>query len=275
MNHVSASKSAPDSAPEWDRTELPGPFDIIGDVHGCFDELCLLLDKLGYVIADFDPGGEDLIGCHHSGGRIAVFVGDIVDRGPSSVNCLRLVMGMCQAGNGLCVPGNHDDKFHRWLNGRDVKIGHGLATTIAEMEARSDAFRARIGAFFEGLPLYVALDRRRLYVAHAGLNERLQGRDFEAVRSFVLYGDVTGESDEYGMPVRLNWARDYRGSACVVYGHTPMLEAEWLNETICIDTGCVYGNRLTALRWPERELVQVDAARIYTERRKPLGSLLE
>jgi protein phosphatase len=90
------------------------------------------------------------------------------------------------------------------------------------------------------------------------------------VREFAMYGETTGETDEYGLPVRYPWASDYRGRAAVVYGHTPVPEAEWLNNTICIDTGCVYGGKLTALRWPERELVQVPASRVHCEPIKPL-----
>jgi protein phosphatase len=74
-----------------------------------------------------------------------------------------------------------------------------------------------------------------------------------------VFGETAGETDEFGLPVRPAWAADYRGNAALVYGHTPVREAEWLNDTINIYTGCVFGGRLTALRWPERELVSVAA----------------
>ncbi|MCB0014243.1 MAG: hypothetical protein KDE34_20160, partial [Anaerolineales bacterium] len=86
---------------------------------------------------------------------------------------------------------------------------------------------------------------------------------------FALYGDTTGERDEYGLPVRLDWAADYRGRALVAYGHTPTATAEWLNNTICLDTGCVFGHKLTALRYPEKELVDVPAAETYAESARP------
>jgi len=117
---------------------------------------------------------------------------------------------------------------------------------------------------------HVWLADGQLVVAHAGLKEAMHGRGSPSVRSFAMFGETTGEVDEFGLPVRLEWARDYRGTADVVYGHTPMVEAEWLNSTMCIDTGCVFGGKLTALRWPERETVSVPAARQYAEPAKPL-----
>lgn len=123
--------------------------------------------------------------------------------------------------------------------------------------------------FLDGLVSHAVLDDGRLVVAHAGMKEVYQGRSSGRVREFALFGETTGETDAFGLPVRLQWARDYRGQAAVVYGHTPVAEAEWVNNTINIDTGCVFGGRLTALRWPERELVSVSAGRTYYEPAKP------
>src|SRR5690606_13783373 len=119
---------------------------------------------------------------------------------------------------------------------------------------------------------HYVLDDGRLVVAHAGLKASMQGRGSGAVREFALYGETTGETDEFGLPIRYNWAAEYRGKATVVYGHTPVPEAEWLNNTICIDTGCVFGGSLTALRWPEKELVDVPAAKVYAEPVRPLAA---
>ena len=113
------------------------------------------------------------------------------------------------------------------------------------------------------------LDGGRLVVAHAGLIERYHGRASGRVRDFCLYGQTTGETDEYGLPVRYPWAQEYRGRAVVLYGHTPVPEPEWLNNTMCLDTGCVFGGRLTALNYPERTLVSVPAARVYHAPAKP------
>ncbi|MDP9374455.1 MAG: polynucleotide kinase-phosphatase, partial [Chloroflexota bacterium] len=253
-----------------DRKGEHGPFDIIGDVHGCFEELAALLGRLGYEIAPTtDETGEPGYEVIPPAGRKSVFLGDLVDRGPDSPAVLRLVMGMVAAETALCVPGNHDVKLLRKLQGRDVRIAHGLGETLAQLEAEPPAFRERVSRFLDGLVGHYVLDDGRLVVAHAGMKEALQGRASGRVRDFALYGETTGETDEFGLPVRMDWAAEYRGRAAVVYGHTPVPEPEWLNGTINIDTGCVFGGRLTALRYPERELVSVPAARTYAEPARP------
>ncbi len=208
----------------------------------------------------------------HPQGRTAVFVGDLVDRGPDSPGVLRLVMGMVAAGHALCVPGNHENKLGRYLKGRKVRHSHGLAETVAQLEGEDEAFRGEVAAFIEGLVSHYVLDGGALVVCHAGLPEKYHGRTSGRVRSFALYGDTTGETDEFGLPVRYPWAEEYRGRAAVVYGHTPAPRASWLNNTICLDTGCVFGGRMTALRWPERELVDVPAEQVWYESVKPLAS---
>ncbi|MDG9705436.1 polynucleotide kinase-phosphatase [Streptomyces sp. DH37] len=255
-----------------DLRHLTGPFDVVGDVHGCRAELEALLDRLGYTV-ERDAAGR-AVDAHHPGGRTAVFVGDLVDRGPDSPGVLRLVMGMVAAGHALCVPGNHENKLGRYLKGRDVRHTHGLAETIEQLEREAAAdpeFPARVGEFIGSLVSHYVLDGGALVVCHAGLPEKYHGRTSGRVRSHALYGDTTGETDEFGLPVRYPWAEDYRGRAAVVYGHTPTPRATWLNNTICLDTGCVFGGSLTALRWPERELVGVPAERVWYEPVKPLA----
>ncbi|MFF7986689.1 polynucleotide kinase-phosphatase [Streptomyces sp. NPDC007901] len=241
-----------------DLTHLTGPFDIVGDIHGCALELESLLAKLGYA---------DGV---HPDGRTAVFVGDLVDRGPDSPGVLRRVMSMVASGNALCVPGNHENKYGRYLKGRKVQHTHGLAETIEQMEGESEEFAQQVREFIDGLVSHYVLDGGKLVVCHAGLPEKYHGRTSGRVRSHALYGDTTGETDEFGLPVRYPWAEDYRGRAAVVYGHTPVPEASWLNNTICLDTGAVFGGKLTALRWPERELVDVPAERVWYEPARPL-----
>ncbi|MEU3249863.1 polynucleotide kinase-phosphatase [Streptomyces sp. NPDC006997] len=243
-----------------DLTHLTGPFDIIGDVHGCASELEALLGKLGYT---------DGV---HPDGRTAVFVGDLVDRGPDSPGVLRRVMSMVKSGDALCVTGNHENKYGRHLKGRKVQHTHGLAETIEQMAGESEEFRAEVREFVDGLVSHYVLDGGRLVVCHAGLPERYHGRTSGRVRSHALYGDTTGETDAFGLPVRYPWAEEYRGRAAVVYGHTPVPEASWLNNTICLDTGAVFGGKLTALRWPERQLVDVPAERVWYEPVRPLRS---
>jgi polynucleotide kinase-phosphatase len=235
-----------------DKRDLTGPFDIIGDIHGCAGELEELLGKLGY--SDF----------RHPEGRALIFLGDITDRGPRNLDCLNTVRRAVQKG-ALCVCGNHDAKLMRYLRGRKVKIGHGLQTTVAELGPLSEEEKKAFASFLDSLISHYVLDGGNLVVAHAGLKEEYHGRASGRVRSFCMYGDTTGENDEFGFPVRLNWAADYRGEAHVVYGHTPIPEAVWLNKTMNIDTGCVFGGKLTALRYPEMEIVQIPAAKVYYE----------
>ncbi|HET9893595.1 MAG TPA: polynucleotide kinase-phosphatase [Streptosporangiaceae bacterium] len=244
-----------------------GPFDVIGDVHGCIAELESLLTELGYRLHRDER--QRPVGGHHPDGRMAVFVGDLVDRGPDTPGVLRLVMGMTAAGDALCVPGNHESKLLRALRGRKVQVSHGLAESLAQLAAEPEEFRTRVETFLDGLVSHYVLDDGKLVVSHAGLTERLQGRASARVRSFCLYGETTGETDEFGLPVRYPWANDYRGPAMVLYGHTPVPATEWVNGTLCLDTGCVFGGRLSALRYPERELVSVPATRVYYEPARP------
>jgi protein phosphatase len=248
----------------------PGPFDIIGDVHGCRAELEQLLAELGYHL-EHDPAGRP-VGARHPAGRRAVFVGDLVDRGPDTPGVLRLVMNMVAAGTAFCVAGNHEAKLLKALRGKNVKRSHGLDASMEQLDAETEAFRARVDQFIDGLISHYVLDGGRLVVAHAGLIERYHGRASGRVREFCLYGQTTGETDEYGLPVRYPWATEYRGRAVVVYGHTPVPAAEWLNNTLCVDTGCVFGGRLTALNYPERTMVSVPATRVYYPPAKPFPS---
>jgi protein phosphatase len=245
-----------------------GPFDIIGDVHGCADELGDLLRLLGYV------EGADGV-WRHPAGRRAVFVGDLVDRGPGVIAVARLVMRMVVAGQAFCAPGNHDIKLMRALEGRHVYVAHGLQESLDQIAAlpagagagdERDHFTRDFVAFIRQIPPYLWLDGGALVVAHAGLPERFHGRISERVRTLAFYGETTGWEDEYGHPERVDWAADYHGAAAVVYGHTPHRDAIWRNNTINVDTGCVHGGRLTAVRWPERAVVSVAARREYAHR---------
>jgi protein phosphatase len=241
-----------------------GPFDIIGDVHGCCDELETLLQTLGYQLKEHTY--------YHPEDRKVVFLGDLVDRGDRILDTLNLVQKMVAAGSALCVPGNHDYKLLRKLKGQNVKVNHGLDKTLKELESLDESEVRSLQSFLDSLVSHYVLDQGRLVVAHAGMKQAYQGRGSAKVREFALYGETTGEIDEFGLPVRYNWASDYRGDAIVVYGHTPVPNPVWLNGTIDIDTGCVFGGNLTALRYPEKELVSVPAQKVYCEPIRPLVS---
>lgn len=251
-----------------DRREFTGPFDIIGDVHGCTNELETLLGQLGYRVA----WKEKQVTVMPPEGRRAVFVGDLVDRGPRSPDALRIAMSMVADGSGLCVVGNHDDKLKRHVEGKQVKVAHGLAETIEQLRTEPSEFAGEVRTFLDGLISHYVLDGGKLVVAHAGCKEEMQGRASGAIRSFCMYGETTGEVDEFGLPVPYDWASGYKGCAKVVYGHTPVVDANWVNGTLCIDTGCVFGGKLTALRYPELELVEVPALRTYYEPIRPLAA---
>ncbi len=238
-----------------DRRADRGPFDIIGDLHGCADELDDLCQSLGYT-----RESDDWTPCE---GRKAIFVGDLVDRGPDNVGTLRRVMSMVARGHALAVPGNHDVQLQHWLEGEPTPLVYGLDGTAAELTAESPAFQRDVLAFLQRLPSHYVLDGGALVVAHTGLPEALHGRESAHTREIAAYGVPAGEIDPGDPAKRHAWIASYRGTAAVVYGHTPVLEPVWRGHTIDIDTGCVYGVRLTALRWPARTLISVPARRAY------------
>jgi protein phosphatase len=251
------------------RPDLTGPFDIIGDVHGCADELEDLLDRLEYGVS----WGAGRYGVHVTPpkGRQLVFVGDLVDRGPRTPDVLRLVMSMVESGSAHCVMGNHDQKFKRWLAGRSVEMGHGLAESAAQMADEPDSFRKSVYTFLGLLPDYLCLDGMRLIVAHAGIEEWMIGNISDRIRSFCLFGDRSGERDAEGLSIRYNWAANYAGRPMVIYGHTPVPEPTRVNNSVCVDTGCCFGGSLTAMRWPEQAFLSVPARRTYVRTLRPLG----
>jgi len=239
-----------------------GPFDVIGDVHGCIDELRELIVRLGGTA----ERGEV---ARPAPGRRMVFLGDLVDRGPDSAGVLRLVMNMAAVGEALVLPGNHDDKLRRALLGHKVLIKAGLDGTLAQLESEPPEFRGQVVRFLDSLPSHFIFDEGRLVVAHGGLAEELQGRDSLRARAFALYGLPSGEVDLDGLPIRLQWALHYHGRALVIFGHTPVAGPLRLNHTVNIDTGCVYGGSLTAYRYPEHETVSVPARMTYSKRKTP------
>ena len=242
-----------------------GAFDIVGDVHGCFDELLALLAAMGYRI---DRVGESVM-VTPPAGRTLAFVGDLVDRGPAAPAVLKLVMAMARAGTALCVTGNRDAELVRALRGRVSRVTRGMARSLEQLAREPESFRIEVREFLHGLPAHLVLDEGQLVIAHAGLKESLQGRSSAEARAFALHGDVTGEKDADGLPVRRDWAAKYRGKALVVHGHTPVSEPVWLNNTVNLDTGCAYGGQLSALRYPERTTFSIPAHAVYYWPRRP------
>jgi diadenosine tetraphosphatase ApaH/serine/threonine PP2A family protein phosphatase len=238
--------------------------DIIGDVHGCIDELHLLFQKLGYQL-------ENDVYIHPEG-RTPAFVGDITDRGPDSLAVIRLVYQMVVTHEiALYVPGNHCNKLYRYFLGNNVKLKNGIETTAAEYEAlpkkEKKQIRSQFIELYENAPLYLEIAAVNALIAHAGIKESYIGQYDKKVRTFVLYGDITGESDEEGRPIRRDWAKHYKGDRWIIYGHTPVLEARVVNNTVNIDTGCVFGNKLTAYQLPEHRTVSVPSSQPWIEKK--------
>ncbi|SFF73813.1 protein phosphatase [Halobacillus alkaliphilus] len=231
--------------------------DVIGDVHGCLDELKQLFTKLGYEWENGLP--------YHPDGRTPVFVGDITDRGPASVECIRFVCQLVlEEKTALYVPGNHCNKLYRFFLGNPVEETHGLETTADEYRSLSTREQKKVRKQFmtlvEQSPLYHVLEEADAVIAHAGIRREDIGKNDKKVKTFVLYGDITGEKLPDGRPVRRDWAQHYDGDLWVVYGHTPVREPRFVNKTANIDTGCVFGGELTAFRLPEEELVRVPSS---------------
>jgi len=269
--HPDTLAAAPLSTPiDFDQRRLKGAFDIIGDVHGCYRELHLLLQKLGYDVPN-DPDQISAANVASPDGRKIIFVGDLVDRGENSMTSLKIVMALVEAGIALSVRGNHDDKFLRWLKGNNVSINHGLEGTIEDFKRVPADMRDHLIAFLSTLPLYLWLDGGKLVVVHAGIQRDMLGRTDNRVRGFCLYGDTEGTRDATGLPIRYHWAAGYLGETTIVYGHTPLSKTGWVNKTLCVDTACCFGGALTALRWPERKTVSVEALKEYSPRLRPLG----
>ena len=194
------------------RNHLTGPFDIIGDIHGCYNETLLLLQKLGYAIKSVEDNGQNYgLEVTHPDNRQVIFLGDLVDRGPNSPAVLKLAMSMTKSGRALCVIGNHDLKLHKKLSGKNVQLKHGLAETMEQLEKETPEFLEEAKSFLYGLISHYMLDNGKLAVAHAGVKEEMQGRGSGAVRSFCMYGETTGEIDEFGLPIRYNWASEVQG----------------------------------------------------------------
>jgi protein phosphatase len=255
----------------FDLRHETGPFDIIGDVHGCSDELETLLDRLGYRVSWSGTGVARSVATEPPPGRRAVFVGDLVDRGPRSPDALRIVISLCRAGHAFMVPGNHDMKFWRWLKGNKVTLTHGLERTVEQFQFEPRPFRQEVASFIDALPPYLWLDGGRLAIAHAGIKADMIGDISNSIRYFCVYGDTDGKADSNGIVIRYNWASTYSSDTTVIYGHIPVTSPTWLNNTCCIDTGCCFGGELTALRWPERDIVSVPAQQKYWQRARDFG----
>lgn len=229
-------------------------FDVIGDIHGCYRELAVLLDKLGYSV-DREPGRVSGV----PEDRRLVFLGDFTDRGPEPVKVLRLAMDAVETGFALSVRGNHEEKILQKLV-KNTPAKEEVMETLDAIRNEGEEFVSHVMEFIAGLP-YVILCGNAILIAHAGLKEEFQDvetRDpkrLGKIKSLTIYGDITGKKLPDGKPERLDWASAYRGEMTVIYGHSIVGEAIWRNNTINIDTGCFETGVLTAVRMPEKAIV--------------------
>ncbi len=247
-----------------------GDLDIVGDIHGCHAEFFTLLEGLGYqgLPCANDSSPSSMI--YHPSGRKIILTGDLVDRGPDPVSVLSLAIRAWRDGVLLGVRGNHDDKLIRALKGNPVTRNHGLAETMQALEATTPEFRLEVLDFLERLPSHLVLHEGKLVVAHAGIKERMIGKPDKEVWHFCLYGAVVPQKNPGDPPVRKDWAQEYQGDATIVHGHTPMLSPRRLRNVVCIDTGCCFGNALTAFRWPEETFMSVPSKQMWARPTAPL-----
>jgi protein phosphatase len=229
--------------------------DIIGDIHGCLDELIQLLEKLGY--------GRNKQGLYCHPNRIFISVGDLIDRGPRSIDVALFFVNHIESGRAKFVIGNHDDKFLRYILGNPVEIREDLAATIGQYEKLNADDKLKIFNMLKSAPYKLELDEGRLLIVHAAPPE---GQCDKQDKNICLYGRPTGGKDSRGFAERFDWAPEYdlkENVPFVVYGHTYFQEPYMMKNSCGIDTACFGGEKLTALRWPDKEIVQVASAFDY------------
>ena len=225
---------------------------IIGDVHGCYDELVELLAKI--PLKD----------------RLA-FVGDFVDRGPKPKEVLNLVQELIESHRAVAVGGNHDRKAYRaGVLGNNVKLTHGLAETLVKVEALDLDF---IGNLPHQVHLKSPGYEGTVTVVHGALRFMDRGLDNKAVNSMCLYGETDGTTNAEGFPTRTyewvkTWEPHWMHHKCV-FGHTPVKEVKYMgefNNCVNIDTGCAFGGKLTAYNPFSCDILEVKARDNYAGR---------
>ncbi|MEK4062718.1 MULTISPECIES: polynucleotide kinase-phosphatase [unclassified Paenibacillus] len=248
--------------------EMGAGIDVIGDIHGCYDELLELLDQLGYIA---DESGL----YRHPKGRELISVGDVMSRGPNSLDALRFWKRHSDAGISRMVDSNHGWKIARYLGGRKVTLSHGDEKFAAELEryalaegeAAASKLREELKQFLLSAPSHLVYGRggiRRVVVAHAGIRDEYIGRQSKRIQDFCRYGDTEG-SEGKGTPVRKEWYVQHDSGELIVWGHDPRPYPTLVKNTVNIDQGAVFGGSLTAYRYPEQQFVAVKAHRDYAQ----------
>lgn len=214
---------------------------VVGDVHGCFDELRRLIDR-----AKVGSGDE------------VTLVGDLVNKGPDSIGVVRF----CRENGIAAVLGNHDDALLRCIAGRPRPDGKEFAESLRKIAKKISDEDA---AWLRALPLWLRIPGRRAVVIHAGLVPGRAVADQKrehllTMRSIRPDGTASKRIDE-GEP----WASLYRGPSHVFFGHDAVRGLQSWKYATGLDTGCVYGGRLTAYELTSESFVSVIAKKAYAE----------
>ncbi len=241
--------------------------DIIGDIHGCYDEMIILLEKLGYI--------KNEAGLYiHPEGRIFVSLGDVMSRGPKSLKTMQFFLKHFEHNLTYMIDSNHGWKIARWLDGKNVTLGHGDEKVAEEFKQYEEKFGAektaevkrKLKEFLVKAPSHYVFKKNGvplLVCAHAGIKDKYIGKQSRRISDFCRYGDTDG-IDERGKPIRKDWFINHKTSALIVWGHDPKPQPLVINNTINIDQGAVFGGQLTAFRYPEKEFISVKAKENYS-----------
>lgn len=226
-------------------------YDFIGDVHGCKKTLDALFVKLGYAWR-----GNVWV---HPHGRIPVFLGDLIDKGPDSYGVLKLALRMVFRNKALYVPGNHCEKLYRFIKGGGTNLSVQLQKTIAQIKGSIDgkALMRDFASFMSKVKTHLVLDGGNVVAVHASVTKDTVGVYNKETYRMNLFGFVNQSVlNQNGVPMRIPTMDMYVGDKLVIHGHIKMREPRYGNNVLNIDTSCgKMGGKLTSYRYPEGNLV--------------------
>ncbi|MGG3626128.1 metallophosphoesterase [Bacillus gobiensis] len=247
--------------------EVQNGIDIIGDIHGCYEEMILLLEKLGY-----EKNQEELY--VHPEGRKFISIGDVMSRGPESLKTMLFFLRHVNEGLAYMIDSNHGWKIARWLDGRKVTLNHGDEKVEQELQLfeeeqgaeQTEKTKEAIKEFLKNAPSHYVFANngiQTLVCAHAGIKDEFIGKQSRDISDFCRYGDTDG-FDSKGKPIRKDWFIHHKTSPLIIWGHDPKPRPTMINRTMNIDQGVVFGGMLTAFRYPEAEIASVKAKKDYS-----------
>jgi hypothetical protein len=221
--------------------------DFIGDIHGCFDEFIELLQQLGYE--------KNTDGFYrHSEGRKILSLGDVMSRGPCSLETLQFFLKHVRAGLCYMIDSNHGWKIARWLDGRTVKLANGDEKVEAEFQQYENQFgkeasvrlKHEVKEMLLAAKSHLVVQKNGVTVAvatHAGIKDHYIGKQSQRIADFCRYGDAEG-LDEHGKPIRKDWTIHHHTGELIIWGHDPKPQPMLVNNTLNIDQGVVFGGSL-------------------------------